>query len=112
MAAVDIGARDNPPINDDLDNLFNYEVDNDIFKDVDINMDIAPKAPAGQDKDKSVFGGLGLDEEIQVRKKRVPIAKLDETRYDGSSVPFHILILQSPFSSWHTEIETHYTGTL
>ena len=81
MAGVDIGARDNPPINDDLDNVFNYDVDNDLFKDVDINMDVAPKPTAGQNKERAPFsGGLGLDEEIKVSKKRAPIAKLDETR--------------------------------
>lgn len=81
MAAVDIGARDNPPINDDLDNVFNYDVDNDLFKDVDISMDVAPKPTTGQNNEKGLFsGGLGLDEEIKVRKKRAPVAKLDENR--------------------------------
>ena len=83
MAAVDIGARDVPPEPvDDLDNLFNYEVDNGLFQDVDTNMDIASKQPTASRTDKGAFGGsLGLDEEIKFTKKRAPIAKLDEARF-------------------------------
>lgn len=82
MAAVDIGARDVPPVLvDDLDNLFNYEVNDDLFRDVDTNMDVAPKQPPISRTDKGPFdSGLGLDEEIKVTKKRAPIAKLDEGR--------------------------------
>ena len=86
MAAVDIGAKDVPPVPvDDLDNLFNYEVENDLFQDVDTNMDIAPRRPTNPRKGREPLdAGLGLDEEIKVIKKRAPVAKLDEGRYDHS----------------------------
>ena len=80
MAAVDVGARDVPPINDDIDELFNYEVDNDLFQEVDTNMDVAPKQPSARTRDGTLEGGLGLDEEIKITKKRAPISKLDESR--------------------------------
>ena len=82
MAAVDVGARNAPPVNDDLDDIFNnYEVDPALFQDVDTNMDVAPKQAATHKPRDNVFdGGLGLDEEVKVTKKRAPIAKLDEAR--------------------------------
>ena len=83
MAAVDVGARNNPPVpTDDLDGLFDYSVPADIFQDVDTNLG-APKRPAKVplgDAGKENTGGLGLDEEIKVTKKRAPIPKLDEQR--------------------------------
>ncbi|KAL9125323.1 MAG: hypothetical protein Q9217_005455 [Psora testacea] len=79
MAAVDIRARDVPA--GQVDNLFNYEVNDDLFKDVDISMDVAPSLPATLNKGRGTFdAGLGLDEEIKVTKKRAPVAKLDEGR--------------------------------
>lgn len=82
MAAVEVGARNGPPVNDDLDDIFNnYEVDPALFQDVDTNMDVAPKQPASHKPKNDFFdGGLGLDEEVTVTKKRAPIAKLDEAR--------------------------------
>lgn len=82
MAAVDVGTRNAPPANDDLDDIFNnYEVDPALFQDVDTNMDVAPKQPATHKSKDNVFdGGLGLDEEVKVTKKRAPIAKLDEAK--------------------------------
>ena len=66
-----------PPI-DELDNLF----DNDVFKDVDINMDGPSKDQATQDTVfKDTPGGLGIDEEIKITKKRRPVPKLDEDRF-------------------------------
>ena len=95
MAAVDVGMRDNPPINDDLDNLFNYDVDDDIYKDVDTNMDLAPKPgqPLSGGK-KALDDGLGLEQEIKVRKTRQPVPKLDETRciLFGPRPPFLTII--------------------
>ena len=83
MAAVDVGARSNPPVpTDDLDDLFDYDVPADIFRDVDTNMEV-PTRPAKallSDVGKENGGGLGIDEEIKVSKKRAPVAKLDETR--------------------------------
>ena len=83
MAAVDVGVRDVPPINDDLDELFNYDVDNDLLRELDTNMDVAPKqSTTSRVMEGGLDSGLGLDEEIKITKKRAPIAKLDETRYD------------------------------
>ena len=89
MAAVDVGARHNPPAQaDELDDLFNYEVPDDIFKDVDINIDAPSKSKVGPSGDgKENGGGLGLDEEIKVTKRRAPVPKLDEDRY-GQNRPF------------------------
>ena len=81
MAAVDVGVRDVPPINDDLDELFNYDVDNDLLRETDTNMDVAPKQSTTSREKDGILDGLGLDEEIKVTKKRAPIAKLDENRY-------------------------------
>lgn len=63
---------------DELDDLFNYDPkDDDVFKPVESNLDelitLSPKRPKPAD--------LGIDEEIQVAKKRKPIPKLDEDRY-------------------------------
>ena len=71
--------------NDDMDDLFDYNanLDDDIFRDVDTNMNVSSRgtnaasqpARAGDDL------GLGIDEEIKVKKARQPIAKLDEDRF-------------------------------
>ena len=83
MAAVDIGARDVPPVPvDDLENIFNYEVDNDLIQDVHTNVEIAARQPGASKTGRAaVDGGLGLDEEIKISKKRTPVAKLDEGRW-------------------------------
>ncbi|KAL6718303.1 chromosome segregation in meiosis-related protein [Lecanora helva] len=85
MAAVDIGARNGPPVPaaDDLDDLFNYDV-GDAFRDIDTNIDIStqPKPPNAIDANGS-GAGLGIDEEIKVTKKRRPVPKLDEERLLG-----------------------------
>lgn len=63
----------------DMNDLFDYDVGlDDIFEGnaaPTANADIS-KPPAA---DSSALG-LGLDEEVQVTKKRKPIAKLDEGR--------------------------------
>ena len=90
MAAVDVGARNNPPApTDDLDDLFDYDVSADIFEDVDTNTEMPSrlaKAPLG-DAGKEKVGGLGIDEEIKVTKKRAPVAKLDEARSGRIRMP-------------------------
>ena len=90
MAAVNVGAHNNPPVPaDDLDDLFDYDVPADIFQDVDTNMEVPKrpaKAPLG-DVSRENGGGLGLDEEIKVTKKKAPVAKLDE---DKSAVVYLI----------------------
>lgn len=78
---------------DDLDDLYNYDIDNtdDVFRDFEANMDgpIQPK-PSNAPK---TGADLGIDSEVQVVKKRKPIAKLDENRYP---------IL--PSSAWATKV--------
>ena len=63
---------------DELDDLFNYDPkDDDVFKPVELNLGeaavLSPKRPKPAD--------LGIDEEIQITKKRKPIPKLDQDRY-------------------------------
>lgn len=72
-----------PPVGDDLDDLFNYDAGiNDVFRDVDTNMDVAANPEPARGKDKSDTGvGLGIDKEIKVTRTRRPVAKLDEARY-------------------------------
>ena len=71
---------------DDLDDLFNYDVSmDDVFKDSNAS-DAAPKDQSELRRRNSDNGaGLGLDEEIKITKRRQPIAKLDEARYDFST---------------------------
>ncbi|KAI9736289.1 MAG: chromosome segregation in meiosis- protein [Cirrosporium novae-zelandiae] len=69
---------------DDLDDLLDSDID-DIFKDVDTNMNGAskPKPPPLATTKSAAAGdaagtGLGIDEEIKVTKQRKQIVKLDE----------------------------------
>ena len=73
-----------PPVGDDLDDLFNYDAGiDDVFRDVDTNMDATLHSEPGRGKDKhNTAVGLGIKEEIKVSRKRQPVAKLDEARYD------------------------------
>jgi hypothetical protein len=69
---------------DDLDDLFNYDVDdeNDPFSDnykPTIPIDTAREPTSKSSKNAT---GLGIDEEVEVTKKiRAPRVKLDEQRY-------------------------------
>lgn len=64
---------------DTLDDLFDFDTNNnDIFRDVDISMDL-PSRGLQAENSKDV-PGLGIDEEIQVQKKRKPVVRLDEQR--------------------------------
>ncbi len=67
---------------DDLDDLFDYDVNMDLLRDVDTNMDApaAPKLPTKTSGKESAIG-LGIDEEIKVTKQRKPVPQLDEARY-------------------------------
>ena len=72
-----------------VDSLLNYGVDDhddDPFKDIDASLAIrsttrddkailSPRKRSAADADI-----LGLDEEVQIKKKRKPVAKLDEAR--------------------------------
>ena len=82
MAAVDIGARDVPPmpVADDLDDLFNYDI-GDVFRDVDTNIDVpTQQKPPIRANGQENAAGLGIDEEVKVARKRAPIPKLDLDR--------------------------------
>ena len=81
MAATDVGARNVPPVDDLDDSLFDYDV-GDVFRDVEINMDVpAVQKPVAKAVRKENGTGLGIDEEIKVTKKRAPIPKLDVNRF-------------------------------
>lgn len=83
MAAVDIGAHNNLPApTDDIDDLFNYDVAADLLRagdDVTMAPNELAKASLG-DAVKERMGGLGIDTEIKVTKRRAPVAKLDENK--------------------------------
>ena len=83
MAASLVSRPAAAPAHDDLDDLFDYNVNtDDVFRDVDTNMNVPARAgsvaprPAQPDSG----AGLGIDEEIQVVKTRKPVPKLDEDR--------------------------------
>ena len=73
-----------------MDDLFDYNVnlDDDIFRDVDTNMNVPSRGANGASQPARAGDdlGLGLDEEIKVRKVRQPIAKLDEDRFVRSII--------------------------
>ena len=68
---------------DELDDILNYDVDDDVFRDVDTNMDVPAqgKSASNQPAPRDNGAGLGIDEEIKVVKTRKPIPKLDEARF-------------------------------
>ncbi|KAL8800343.1 MAG: hypothetical protein Q9182_005237 [Xanthomendoza sp. 2 TL-2023] len=75
-----------PPA-DDLDNLFDYHVNlDDVFRDVDVNMDIPAGKQSAQPTPRDDGRELGIDEEVKITKKRQPVPKLDEDRWD----PFQV----------------------
>jgi replication fork protection complex subunit Csm3/Swi3 len=66
----------NPSPPDDLDDLFNYDIDDDPFAEP------VPAKSANNAVKKPSGTGLGIDEEVEVSKKvRAPRVKLDENRY-------------------------------
>jgi replication fork protection complex subunit Csm3/Swi3 len=72
---------------DELDDLFNYDVDdvNDPFNENYVVPGSKEKAKELASKSKS-GAGLGIDEEIEVtRKARAPRVKLDEDRYGSTA---------------------------
>ena len=76
-----MATRNIPPIDDIDDSLFNYDV-GDAFRDVDTSMDVSlGQKPAIRTDGKKNGANLGIDEEIKVTKKRVPVPKLDENRF-------------------------------
>ena len=70
----------------DLDPIFGVDVDdNDLFRDIDTNIqapgNAATKRKAADLEDEDDV--LGLSKEVNVKKQRQPIAKLNEARYAG-----------------------------
>ncbi|KAL9122056.1 MAG: hypothetical protein Q9187_001392 [Circinaria calcarea] len=65
---------------DDLDDLYNYDIDNtdDVFREFEANMEAPVQSKPGNAPKPGA--DLGIDSEVQVVKKRKPIAKLDENR--------------------------------
>jgi hypothetical protein len=62
---------------DEVDDLFDYDVD---FEDVDFAIPDPEPLPPLPSETQRKGDDLGLDEEVQVNKKRVTV-KLDEQRY-------------------------------
>lgn len=67
---------------DALDDLLDHNgSQNDVFRDVDTNMDVPSRRKASPGAFLgNTISGIGIDEEIQVKKNRKPIPKLDESR--------------------------------
>ncbi len=73
------------PATEEMDDMFDYTVDmQDMFRDVNVNMDAPSERQAANLKPKNGRDVLGLDEEVKVTRKRQPVAKLDEERLDSS----------------------------
>ena len=82
MAAV-TAQQPTAPSADELDEIFNYDVNlEDVFRDVDNIMRAPTRANNDIQPGNQINGDvLGIDEQIKVAKKRAPIPKLDEARY-------------------------------
>ena len=64
---------------DELDDLFDYDVNvDDVFRRAEED---ANRQVAGEQAARKKPADLGIEEEIQVVKKRAPIAKLDDERF-------------------------------
>ena len=102
MAAVDVGARNAPPVPaaDDLDDLFDYNP-GDVFRDVDTNIDVpAQQTSLTQANGKPNIKGLGIDEEIKIIKKRAPVPKLDDDRFTYTRVMSLFSITKYSLGCW------------
>ena len=82
MASVTAQQHTAPPA-DELDEIFNYDVDvDDVFRDVDTNMRTTTRNnDENQAGDNTNSDTLGIAEQVKPIKKRAPIPKLDEDRY-------------------------------
>lgn len=66
---------------DEVDDFSDYGVNlQDVFRDVDVNMDIPTSLQAASANSKSGSLELGIDEEIKILKKRQTVPKFDENR--------------------------------
>lgn len=68
---------------DALDDLLDADITiNDIYRDVDTNMEVPARRKTPVDADNTTNSlGLGIDEEVKIIKKRKAVVKLDENRY-------------------------------
>ena len=114
MAAIDIGARNVPPVADSLDDLFDYDV-SDVFRDVDTNMEVpTSQKPVVNADGKENTAGLGIDEQIKVVKKRAPVVKLDENRFgfrELTPLLWMLKRMQAAITGWSPEIKANCEGT-
>ncbi|KAL8671779.1 MAG: hypothetical protein Q9168_003726 [Polycauliona sp. 1 TL-2023] len=80
MASAGPSTVSNRP-DEGIDDIFNYNVDmEDVFRDVDVNMDAPIERQVTQKKMKDGGDELGVDEVVKITRKRQPVAKLDEDR--------------------------------
>ncbi|KAL8790465.1 MAG: hypothetical protein Q9213_000617 [Squamulea squamosa] len=79
MAPVRPSKEPIPPA-EDMDDIFDYTVDMDVFRNVDINMDAPNERQPTEFQSKDSSNMLGLDEQVKVIRKRQPVAKLDEDK--------------------------------
>ncbi|KAL8939497.1 MAG: hypothetical protein Q9216_003325 [Gyalolechia sp. 2 TL-2023] len=69
------------PRADEIDDILDYAVNmQDVFRDVDVRMDIPNDQQDASSRVKNDSLGLGIDKEIKVVKTRQPVPKLDENR--------------------------------
>lgn len=80
------------PVAEEMDDIFDYTVDQDVFRDVDVNMDAPSERQAAHLKPKDGRDVLGLDEEVKVTRKRQPVARLDEERSDSSKRTLFVML--------------------
>ncbi|KAL8774575.1 MAG: hypothetical protein Q9209_000948 [Squamulea sp. 1 TL-2023] len=79
MASIRPSKEPGPPA-EDMDDMFDYTVDKDVFLDVDVNMDAPSERQPMEFQPKDSGNVLGLDEQVKIIRKRQPVAKLDENR--------------------------------
>ena len=115
MAAV-TAQQPTAPSADELDEIFNYDLNvDDVFRDVDTNMRAPPRANNDTQPGNQTNGDvLGIDEQIKVAKKRAPIPKLDEARYVIRYLKHHshnlLRARQAPLSSRYSQAKAQRQG--
>ena len=106
MLATDVGTRSIPSVRDVDNSLFDYDI-GDVFRDVDTNMDVlAVQKPVARADGNENGAGLGIDEEIRMIKKRVPVPKMDENRFVFDMISRVARLLneyQAPVTCWHSK---------
>ncbi|EFE44048.1 replication fork protection component Swi3, putative [Trichophyton verrucosum HKI 0517] len=68
-------------VNENVDDLFDYDAGlDDILRQVEQDTNKTTAASSSQDQPNPGKGVLGIDDELQVSRKRAPVAQLDEAR--------------------------------